>query len=86
MNAGQHVVMERSSSTLQPGPQRLSGGVHQLELDRPLCLLLHDDSSVPNAPAGHDSANPHLDDITAAQLAVDRQVEQGSVTQSPLLV
>ena len=86
MNAGQHVVMERSPSTLQSGPQRLPSGVHQLELNRPLSFLLHDDSSVTNAPAGHDSANPYPDDITAAQLAVDRQVEQGSVTQSPLLV
>ena len=36
--------------------------------------------------AGNDIADPYLDDIAAAKLAVDREIKQCSVTQPPVLV
>jgi hypothetical protein len=36
--------------------------------------------------AGDDVADLHLDDVAPAQLAVDRQIEQHTVTQSSVLV
>jgi len=38
------------------------------------------------APAGNYIADPHPDHVTAAQLAVDGEVDQRSITKSPMLV
>jgi hypothetical protein len=42
----------------------------------PLCLLLHDDRARDDSIAMSDIANARLHEIAAAQLAVDRQIEQ----------
>lgn len=52
----------------------------------PLGLLLHHDRTIADTPARHNVANPHLDYVAAAQLAVDRKVEQRPVPQTPMLI
>ena len=56
------------------------------ELNRSFGFLLNHDGAVTDAPAGNYIADPHPDHVTAAELAVDGEVEQRSVAQSPLLV
>jgi hypothetical protein len=84
--AREHVVVQRSSRALQPRPRCFPGRVHQLELDRPLRLLLHDDSQIAHTPIRHDIADQRADDVAAAQLAVDRKAEQCPGAQTPVLI
>ena len=49
-------------------------------------LLLDYRRPVSNGTASDDVPNLHLDDIAAAQLAIDRQVEQRPVPQSAVFV
>lgn len=78
--AWKDVVVERSTPSFEPSSHRLSCRLHKLELNRPLGLLLHHDGAVADAPARHEVADPDLDAIAAAQLAVDREVEKCSVS------
>jgi hypothetical protein len=55
-------------------------------LNRTFGFLLNHNGAVTDASAGNYITNPHLDHITAAQLAVDGEVEQRSVAQSSMLV
>lgn len=86
VSAREDEVVQRPAASLQPCPHRLSCRIHQLELHRTFGLLLNHNGAVTDAPAGNYVADPHLDHITAAQLAVDGEVEQRSVAQSPMLV
>jgi DNA polymerase III alpha subunit len=67
-------------------PRYSSALLHQFGLDRLACLCLHDDGAGPDLPAENQVANPDFHDVTAAQLAVDRQSEQQSVPHAPVLV
>ncbi|WP_161988993.1 hypothetical protein [Sphingomonas glacialis] len=49
-------------------------------------LLLHHDRAIPIAASGADVANAILHDIETAQLAVDREIEERSISQVPVLV
>lgn len=86
VSAREDEVVQRSTASLRPCLHRLSCRIHQLELDRTLGLLLDHNGAVTDASAGNYIANPNLDHITAAQLAIDGEVEQRSVAQSPMLV
>jgi hypothetical protein len=65
----------------QHGVSRLLG---DLELHRPSRLLLHHCGPGPHPSAQKDVIHPQGNQVTAPQLAVDRQVEHGEVPQ-PLL-
>src|SRR6266851_4206197 len=60
----------------------LTGLFAQLESDRPAGFLLSDSSAIRRVSAGSDILDPDGDDITATQLAVDRQVEHGEVASA----
>jgi len=51
-----------------------------------MCLLLNYSRTVSNGTTGDDIPNLHLDDVAAAQLAIDGEIEQCPVTQSPVFV
>jgi hypothetical protein len=57
----------------------LTGLFAQLESDRPACFLLSDRCAIRRVSAGSDILDADGDDVAAAKLAVDRQVEHGEV-------
>ena len=79
-------VVERAASTFQPSKDAGPGRFEQLELDRPPGFALNDDRTRANTTAADEVADPDLDDVAAAQLAVDREVEHGAVADPTLLV
>ena len=81
-----HPACERKSlgpelGVRDPGGDRFPGLVGRLELHRLLCLVLEDDGAVRHRAAVGDVADAQRDQVAAAQLAVDRKVEQGEVAQ-----
>jgi hypothetical protein len=84
--AREHIISQRSAPPFQPGKQASSCIRQQLELDRPISLLLHDDCSGANLPANYQVADLYLNHVAATQLAVDRQVKQRPITQPTMLV
>jgi hypothetical protein len=48
--------------------------------------LLNHHSSRANAVAAHQIADAHFHQVTASQLAIDRQIEEGAISQPPLSV
>jgi hypothetical protein len=79
-------VVQGTASAFQPRTHRLTGRVHQLELDRSSCFLLNDDSAITYTLARDHIANPHFNYVTAAQLAINSKVEKRSVTKTSVLV
>jgi hypothetical protein len=79
-------VVQRAFPPLQPSQQALARFSHDLELNRTTGLLLNDGCPVANGPAADEIANAQLHQIAPAQLAVDGQVEQGSVAQPLVLI
>src|SRR6266446_6150271 len=74
--ARKQIILALERRVSYPGEDRFSGELSDFELNRPLCLLLHDDRARGDSIAMSDIANAQLHEIAAAQLAVDRQVEQ----------
>src|SRR5918999_3258609 len=67
---------------VDPGKNGLPGLFRDLELHRAVGFLLHDDRSGRHPITLRHVANPQPDEITAAQLAVDGQVEKSKVPNS----
>jgi hypothetical protein len=59
---------------------------HDLELNRPTCLLLDNACSVADGAAADQVSNAQFHQVAPAQFAVDGQVDQGSVSQSLMFV
>jgi hypothetical protein len=68
-----------SAAHRNPHQDRFAGRLGDFKLDRPLGFLLHDDGARGDAIAVGNIAHAQPHQITAAQLAVDRQVEQGEL-------
>jgi hypothetical protein len=84
--AWENVIVERTAAALKPGEQGFSSRLNQLELYGPFCFLLHHDGAIANATGSYNVANTHLDDVTAAKLAVDGKVEQCTITEATVLI
>jgi len=73
------VVVGCAAAVLQPcgngGPRRFK----QLKLGRPPGFLLDDRNPCPHTVTAGEIANSNLDDVTPPQLAVDGEVEEGSI-------
>ena len=72
-------IVQRATTAVEPCQQCFARFGHQFELNGSMGLLLDHRRSISNGTAGDDVADLHLDYIAAAQLAIDRQVEQRSV-------
>ena len=57
----------------------MPGLIRQLELDRPPGLLLDHGRAIPHPAADGYVIDLHRDKIAAAQLAVDREIEQREI-------
>ena len=79
-------VVESAASTFEPRQDARPGRLKKLELHRPAGFSLDNNCSRPNPTAAYEVAGPDLDDVAAAQLAVDCQVEHGSVANARILV
>ena len=77
--AWERIIVNDAAAPLEPGKQAGTRIVHQLELHRSTRLLLNDDRARPNATSADKLADLDLNDVTAAKLAVDHQVEQRAI-------
>jgi hypothetical protein len=84
--AWEYEIEDRAAAALKPGLKAPPGLGHYLELHRPAGFLLDDRCAVADVSSAYDISDPDLDDITTAQLAVDCEVEERSVAQSPMFV
>jgi aconitase B len=67
---------------IDPTEHGLPSLLGDLELDRPLRFLLHDDGTMENALALRDILHAKTHQVTAAKLTVDRQVEERQISQT----
>jgi hypothetical protein len=74
--ARKQIVLGFQSRVSDPGEDRFSGRLRDFELNRSLRFLLHDDCTRSDSIAMCDVANAQLNEIAAAQFAVDRQIKQ----------
>src|SRR3546814_872117 len=84
--AREGIVLDSTAAPFEPGQQARPHVAGDLELDRPSRLLLNDDRARPDLRSGDQIANPDLDQVAAAKLAVDCQIEQGAVTNTSLTI
>ena len=73
--AREDVVIGRAASVDEPGEPAVAGLLRQLELDRLLSFLLDDACAVTSGGVHDHLADLQPDQIVAAELAVDGQVE-----------
>lgn len=78
------IIVDCAAATFEPGEQAGPDVSGQLKLHRLSRLLLDDYGSGPDVGARNDVANLDLHQVTAAQLAVDRQVEQRPIAKAAL--
>jgi hypothetical protein len=79
-------VLQGSTSQFQPFGQAGASIGHQFKLNRSAGLLLYDRGPCSNFPITNDIADPDLDQIASAKLAIDGQVKEGTVPNPPMLV
>ena len=79
-------LLEPTTPALQPRKHCRSCRFEDLKLDGPAGLALNNRCPVPDAIASHQVVDAYTDKIAAAQLAVDRQVEQRTISEASLLI
>lgn len=79
-------VFQGSAAALEPGQQAAPCRFQQFELHGPAGLLLDDDRAVPDPSTADEVTYPDADQVASSKLAVDSEVEQGSITQPSLPV
>lgn len=83
---GEHIVIHSAAAPLQPGQQARARIAHQFELHRFAHLALNDDRPVPDLTADYQVADLYRDDVAATQFAVDRQIKQGAIAHTAVLI
>jgi hypothetical protein len=84
--AREDIVLNRAATPFEPGQKASSHVARDLELDGATGLLLNNDRSSSDIRPRDDIANPNLHQVAAAKLAVDRKIEQGTVTNATLAI
>lgn len=84
--AWKSIILNGAAAPFQPGQQARSYVAGDLELDRPPRLLLHDDRASPDLRTGDHITDPDFDQVAAAKLAVDGQIEQRTVTNASFAI
>jgi hypothetical protein len=75
-----------AAASLQPCRHALSGFRHDLELHGFPRLLLDDGRSVPDVSTTDHVTDLEFDEVAATKLAIDRQIKQCPILQSPVLI
>jgi len=81
---GKDEIAKRATMPSEPGRQAISCLSHDFELHWPAGFLLDHCSAISKRSAADQIANPHFDKVTATKLAIDREVEQGSIVTARL--
>jgi len=80
-------VLQPDTSTLyEPSCKRLTGRIRQLERHRSAGLLLDDRRPQPYGSTEYDIADSQPHEITAAQLAVDCEIEHSQISHAPVVL
>lgn len=82
--AWEHEIIDGATPPQQPSCEARAGVRGNFKLHRPPGLPLNDHCAFADRSSGHEIANLQLNEIATPQLAIDREVEQGSVSE-PLL-
>lgn len=82
--AWKHEIIDGATPPQQPCCEARAGVRGNFKLHRSPGLPLNDHRAVADFSSGHEIADLQLNQIAASQLAIDRQVEQGAVSE-PLL-
>ncbi|ESY81143.1 hypothetical protein X739_28460 [Mesorhizobium sp. LNHC220B00] len=80
------LVLDRAATPLEPGQQACSYVAGDFELYWSPGLLLHDDRASPDLRADHDITDSDLYQVAAPKLAVDRQIEQCTVSETSFAI
>ena len=80
VSAREGVILKRATAALQPGQDARPRRFEQFELHGPARLLLHHDGAGADMATANEITDPNFHHIATAQLAVDGQVEQRSIT------
>jgi hypothetical protein len=83
---GERKVIYRPSAPLEPCQQTRSGICCDFELDRSSRFLLDHHRTRSDIRTYHQCADLRLHQIAPSQLAIDGEVEQGSVSHTPLAI
>ena len=82
--AWEHVILQPAPTMGRPGDQALPRLFGKLELHRLVGLLLNDRGAVPSRGVYHELTNAELNQVTAAQLAIDGKVKHSKVANPRL--
>lgn len=85
-SAREDEIENRAATALQPRLKAHACFCHDFKLNRSAGLLLRNRRTIADVTTANDIANSELDEITTTQLAVDRQIEQHSITQPLVFV
>lgn len=86
LDNGAYKLVKRAVSAFQPSHDAGARVFQQLESHGPPGLALSDDGARADAPAADEVADSESDNIAAAQLAVEGEVDHGVVAYAPLVV
>src|SRR5215213_7716748 len=84
--AREGVIVERAASTFKPHKDAGASRLQKLELNGAPGLPLDDDRLGANPTTADEVADSDLDDVTAAELAVDREIKHRSVAEPPFAI
>lgn len=77
--AGKEILLGLEPRLDDPGRHSGAGGFGQLELDRALCLPLHDHGPGQDLVPVGDVPDPQIHQVAAPQLAVDGEIEHSQI-------
>jgi hypothetical protein len=80
--AWKHIVIQRAFTAFKPSQDTSAGGLKELKLDWSACLLLDDDGARTNPTTADEIADFDLDDVAAAQFAIDCEIEHGPIANT----
>ena len=84
MTAGREQAVAASGPALAyPGKDAIAGALRHLKPDRGSRPTLDDQRTAPHHPANQHVADPQLNEVAVAQLAVDCEVEDGEFAFVP---
>lgn len=72
-------IVKHTAATFKPSEDAVAGVLEEFELNGPAGPLLDDDCARPHPASADEITDLDLDDVTASQLAVDREIEHRAV-------
>ena len=83
---GKGEIAKRATTPDEPSRQAIACLGHDFELHWLAGLLPHHCGPIPEGSTADQIANPHFDEVTTTQFAVDRKIKQASISDTLVLV